>query len=55
MTLNEIRAIVSDDARDGKIVLTQRIDVEDEAGTLVHRMRFVDAIEIILPPDEPLD
>jgi len=51
MALNEARAILSDEARGGRMVLGQRIDVEDEAGDLVHRLRFADAIEIV-PADE---
>lgn len=46
MALDEIRAIIADDARNGRINLDQRIDVEDEAGNLVHRKHFADAVEI---------
>jgi hypothetical protein len=49
MALNEARAIISDDAKAGRIELRHRIEVEDEAGSPVHRLHFHDAIEIVLP------
>jgi hypothetical protein len=51
MALNEARAIIADDALGGKIKLLQRIDVENEAGVLIHRLLFVDAVSIEFPPD----
>lgn len=44
----EARAIVSADARAGHINLNQRIDVEDAAGVLIHRLAFADAVQIQL-------
>jgi hypothetical protein len=46
IALHEARAIIAADARDGQILLDQRIDVEDEAGQLVHRLHFADAVTI---------
>ena len=53
MALNEARAIIGDDARSGRIALTHRIDVETEAGQLVYSLRFVDAVSILWPEDDP--
>ena len=47
--LTEARAIVSHEALAGRIMLDQRIDVEDEARKVLHRLEFSDAIEIVLP------
>lgn len=47
--LAEARAIIGDDATAGRINLDQRIDVEDEQQNVVHSLRFIDAIEIVLP------
>ncbi len=44
--------MIGEDARGGRIVLTQRIDVQTEGGELVHRLRLVDAVSIELPPAE---
>ena len=52
MALNEARAIIGDDARGGTIGLNQRIDVETEAGELVHRLRFADAVVIVQPQED---
>lgn len=43
----EARSIISSDALSGRIELDQRIDVEDSAGVLIHRLPFCDAIEIV--------
>jgi hypothetical protein len=48
--LREARAIISDDAKSGRINLDVRIDVQDEEGTVVHSICFADAVEI-LPPN----
>jgi hypothetical protein len=45
--LREARSIISADALAGIIRLDERIDVFDEAGALVHRLEFGDAIAII--------
>lgn len=50
MALNEARAIISDDARGGRITLIHRIEVQDESGRIVHSLQFVDAVSITLPP-----
>jgi hypothetical protein len=47
--LREARSIIGDDALKGCIRLDQRIDVEDELGTVVHSLDFADAVEIVLP------
>ncbi len=44
--LLEARSIIAEDAREGRIALDQHIDVVDQSGSLVHRLRFADAIEI---------
>ncbi len=41
------RSLISHDALDGHISLHHRIDVEDEAGTLVHSLAFEDAVAIV--------
>ena len=45
----EARALIAYDAEMGRINLCSRIDVEDEAGRLVHSLRLADAIEIVRP------
>jgi hypothetical protein len=45
--LVEARSIISADAHAGHIRLDQRIDVEDEARTIVHTIEFADAITIV--------
>jgi hypothetical protein len=47
--LKEARALISAEALEGRIDLTQRIDVEDAAGALVHRLGFADAVAIVQP------
>jgi hypothetical protein len=44
--LSEARSIIGADARAGKITLDQRIDVEDEAGVIVHSLQFEDAVRV---------
>ena len=44
--LFEARSIISADAKSGKISLGQSIDVENEAGKLVHTIAFTDAVQI---------
>jgi hypothetical protein len=41
------RSILSADALEGRLQLDLRIDVEDEGGSLVHRLAFADAIAIV--------
>jgi hypothetical protein len=47
VALREARAIISDDARSGMIGMEKYIDVADQAGAVVHRLRFADAIRIV--------
>jgi len=42
--LFEARSIICADVRLGKIALNQRIDVEDDKGSVVHSLRFEDAV-----------
>lgn len=44
--LVEARALISEEARSGRIRLNQRIDVEDADGVVVHSLPFSEAIEI---------
>lgn len=53
MALDEARSIIADEARGGRIELNARIDVETEEGELVHRLDFVNAVEIVVPPEAP--
>ncbi len=46
LALTDARAIIGDDAAGGSIKLGQHIDVLDEAGMLVHRLAFRDAVSI---------
>lgn len=47
--LQDARSIIAEDARDGRIRLDQRIDIENEARELVHQLEFRHAIEIAWP------
>lgn len=47
--LLEARAIIADEARDGRIMLDKHIDVENDCGDIVHRLPFADAVEIVPP------
>jgi hypothetical protein len=47
--LVEARAILSSDALSGLVKLDYHIDVEDEHRAVVHRLAFIDAVELILP------
>jgi hypothetical protein len=44
--LREARAIISQDALVGRIMLDQRIDVEDGDGQLIYRQEFADAVKV---------
>jgi hypothetical protein len=46
LALAEARSLISHDAREGRIRLDQRIEVEDAAGNVVCRVEFADAVEI---------
>lgn len=45
--LLQARGLISQDALDGRIDLAYHLDVEDEAGLVVHSLPFSDAIEIV--------
>ena len=47
--LVEARAIIAEEARNGRIMLDKHIDVENDAGSIVHCLPFADAIEIVPP------
>jgi len=47
VALYEARAIIGDEARSGRIQFDKRIDVEDEFGTVVHRLPFADAVKLV--------
>ena len=49
IALADARSIISGDAKGGRIILDQRIDVEDEFQNIVHTLHFVDAVEIVHP------
>ena len=45
--LKEARAMISQDALGGRIMLNQYIEVRDESGKLVHQLAFRDAVTIV--------
>jgi hypothetical protein len=45
--LIEARSIIGDDAKNGRILLDQHIDVEDASKNILHTLHFADAVEII--------
>ena len=47
------RNIISHDALDGRIDLTQRIEVFDEAGTFVCSVKFADAVDVVWDGRDP--
>jgi hypothetical protein len=46
IAIKEARAMISQDALGGKIMLEQFIEVRDEGGKLIHRMGFRDAVSV---------
>jgi hypothetical protein len=44
--LREARAMISQDALGGRIMLDQYIEVRDAAGKLIHQLSFRDAVTI---------
>jgi hypothetical protein len=44
--LKEARAMISQDALGGRIVLDQFIEVRNDAGKLIHKVGFSDAVTI---------
>lgn len=51
MALKEARAVIAQEALEGEINLQQRIEIEDEGGTLVHSLSFADAVRIVSDQD----
>lgn len=47
--LREARAIIGEEARAGTILFDKRLEVEDEAGVIVHSLPFLDAVKIVWP------
>lgn len=52
IALREVRALIAEDVLKGNLDLNQRLEIEDDAGTIVHRLRFADAVDV---KDSPLD
>jgi hypothetical protein len=50
IALREARALISHEVRSGSVLLDRDIDVVDESGTLIHRLPFTEAVEIVAPP-----
>ena len=46
ITLKDARSMISQDALSGHIHLQQAIEVHDEAGSVVYRLAFKDAVTI---------
>lgn len=46
VSLDEARAIIAADARNGHIFLDQTIEVHDSGGEVVHRVAFEDAVHV---------
>ncbi|HUP67955.1 MAG TPA: hypothetical protein VM145_07070 [Sphingomicrobium sp.] len=46
LALTEARAMISQDALGGRILLNQFIEVRDETGKLVHQLCFRDSVTI---------
>lgn len=44
--LLEARAMISQDALSGRILLNQYIEVRDQSGKLIHQLAFRDAVSI---------
>ena len=44
--LFEARAIISAEAKEGTIKFSQSIEVENEAGEVIHSLAFTDAVQI---------
>jgi len=53
--LRAARDCIAHEAKTGRIDMDQRVEVEDEAGTIVHRLEFGDAVQLIEPPRLPLE
>jgi hypothetical protein len=47
LAVQEARSLISHEARDGRIHMGQRIEVEDAAGNLLCKVEFADAVLIV--------
>jgi hypothetical protein len=47
--LRAARDCMAGDVHNGRLDLRYRIDVHDESGTVVHRLMFPDALEVLAP------
>jgi hypothetical protein len=47
--LLEARALIADEARGGLVPFDKYIDVQDVEGVVIHRLHFIDAVQIIWP------
>lgn len=47
VALAEARALISQEVLKGRINFGQRLDIEDDAGRIVHSLPFVEAVEIV--------
>ena len=50
--LVECRALIAHEALEGRIDLRQRIDVEDETGSVLHSISFQEAVQIVSQGEE---
>ncbi len=53
VALKSIRSMVAEEARDGTIDLTGRIEVKDAAGNLLLTVGFTEAFRVKLPDGTP--
>lgn len=53
IAIENIRSIVGEEAGKGTLDLRGRIDVRREAGENVNSVAFIDAFELLLPPEGP--
>jgi len=47
IAMKEARALIAQEALNGRIDLGQRLEIEDDNGAIVHTLRFADAIRIV--------
>jgi hypothetical protein len=51
LAVDDIRSIISDDARSGQLDLRGRIEIADEDGRTLTTVRFIEAFVVALPAD----
>lgn len=51
--VDDIRSIISEDARSGQLDLRGRIEIADEDGQTVDTVSFIEAFVVALPADRP--